>query len=67
MDSRAEFVGHAIHPMLIVFPLGLLATALIFAIIFAASGHADFAPAEFWDIAIGVILGLVAAIGAGAL
>jgi uncharacterized membrane protein len=28
MESRAKLLGHAFHPMLIVFPLGLLATSL---------------------------------------
>ena len=30
MESRAKLAGHAIHPMLIAFPLGLLSTAVIF-------------------------------------
>jgi uncharacterized membrane protein len=30
MESRAKLAGHAIHPMLIVFPLGLLTTAVVF-------------------------------------
>ena len=30
MDSRAKLLGHPIHQMLIVFPLGLLAMAIIF-------------------------------------
>ena len=30
MKSRATFLGHPVHQMLIVFPLGLLATAVIF-------------------------------------
>jgi uncharacterized membrane protein len=30
MESRTKLAGHAIHPMLIVFLLGLLATAVIF-------------------------------------
>src|SRR5258705_8799722 len=30
MESRARFLGHAIHPILIVFPLGLLSTAVLF-------------------------------------
>ena len=30
MESRAKLLGHPIHPMLIVFPLGLLATAVAF-------------------------------------
>jgi hypothetical protein len=29
-ESRAKLFGHPIHTMLIVFPLGLLATALLF-------------------------------------
>ena len=61
MESRAKFAGHAIHPMLIVFPLGLLAMALIFDIIHLASGATSFAAAAFWDIAAGVIMGLLAA------
>ena len=28
--EQGETVGHPIHPMLVVFPLGLLATAVIF-------------------------------------
>lgn len=31
MESRAQALGHAIHPMLIPFPLGLLAAAVVFA------------------------------------
>jgi uncharacterized membrane protein len=30
MESRAKVAGHPVHPMLIVFPLGLLATAVVF-------------------------------------
>ena len=30
MESRAKLLGHPIHQMLIVFPLGLLAMAVIF-------------------------------------
>jgi len=30
MESRAKLFGHPVHPMLIVFPLGLLAMAVIF-------------------------------------
>jgi uncharacterized membrane protein len=33
VESRAKLLGHPVHPMLIVFPLGLLATAVIFDII----------------------------------
>jgi uncharacterized membrane protein len=39
MESRAKLFGHPIHQMLIVFPLGLLAMALIFDAIHLASGN----------------------------
>ncbi|MBX6355762.1 MAG: DUF2231 domain-containing protein [Micromonosporaceae bacterium] len=60
MESRAKAAGHAIHPMLIVFPLGLLATAVIFDIIYLASYRDGFAIASAYMIAAGVIGGVVA-------
>ncbi len=33
MESRAKILGHPIHQMLIPFPLGLLATGVVFDII----------------------------------
>jgi uncharacterized membrane protein len=48
--------------MLIVFPLGLLATAVIFDFIYLAGGNPRFADASFWMIAAGVVGGLVAAV-----
>ncbi len=62
MDSHAKIAGHAIHPMLIVFPLGLLATSLVFDIIHAAGGADGFALASFYMIPAGVIGGLAAAV-----
>ena len=38
MESRAKLLGHPVHPMLIVFPLGLLATAIAFDIVGLVSG-----------------------------
>src|SRR5437764_1298314 len=62
MESRAKLAGHAIHPMLIVFPLGLLGMATIFDLIFAATGARDLPVASWWMIAAGVITGLLAAV-----
>jgi len=39
MESRAKLFGHAIHPILIVFPLGLLATGVIFDAIYLLQGN----------------------------
>jgi uncharacterized membrane protein len=61
MESRAKFLGHAIHPILIVFPLGLLATGVIFDVIYLIWGNPDMANVAYWMIAAGIIGGLVAA------
>jgi len=61
MESRAKLFGHPIHPMLIVFPLGLLAMALIFDILHFAMDNGYWSEIAYWMIAAGVISGLVAA------
>ncbi len=62
MESKAKLFGHPIHQMLIVFPLGLLATSLILDIIHLAGGSGRWAQAAFYDMGIGIIGGLVAAL-----
>jgi uncharacterized membrane protein len=62
MQSKAKIAGHAVHPMLIILPLGLLATAVIFDIIRAVTDTADLAVASFYMIAAGIIGGLLAAL-----
>ncbi len=62
MESRAKLFGHPIHQMLIVFPLGLLATSFIFDIVHLATNSGRFADISFWMIAAGIIGGLVAAV-----
>ncbi len=62
MESKAKLLGHPIHQMLIVFPLGLLATAVIFDIIALASDNAVLFLTSYWMIAAGVIGGLLAAL-----
>ena len=62
MESRAKLAGHAIHPMLITLPLGLLGTAVVFDIIRAFTDDADFAVASFYLLAAGIIGGLLAAL-----
>ena len=61
MESRAKFLGHAIHPILIVFPLGLLATAVVFDVIYLIWGNPDMANVAYWMMAAGIIGGLLAA------
>lgn len=62
MESRLKVLGHPVHPMLIVFPLGLLSTAVIFDVLYLVSGNEDHAVFSFWAIAAGVVGGLLAAV-----
>ena len=61
MESRAKLLGHPIHQMLIVFPLGLLAMAVVFDLIAIASGNGYWSEIGYWMIAAGVVTGLLAA------
>jgi uncharacterized membrane protein len=62
MESKVKLFGHPIHPMLIVFPLGLLAIALIFDIARLITGNDALATVSFWNITAGVLGGLLAAV-----
>jgi uncharacterized membrane protein len=62
MEAKARLFGHPIHQMLIVFPLGLLATAFFFDVAFLILHHEELAVVSDWMIFAGVIGGLVAAL-----
>lgn len=61
MESKAKLLGHAIHPVLIVFPLGLLSTSVIFDVIYLIWGNASLANAAFWMLSAGIVGGFLAA------
>ena len=61
MESRAKLFGHPIHQMLVPFPFGLLATAVIFDAAHLIGGNGYWSEIAFWMIAAGVVGGLVAA------
>src|ERR1044072_2676938 len=62
MESRVKLAGHPIHPMLIVLPLGLFAVGVVFDIVYLSTNDATFAEVAFWNITVGIIGGLLAAI-----
>lgn len=62
MEARARILGHPVHQMLIVFPLGLLSTAVIFDLIHLATGGVTWSIVSYWMIAAGIIGGLCAAV-----
>ena len=62
MESRFKVLGHGAHPILIVFPLGLLATSVIFDVVYLVTGNPQFSVVSYWMILAGVIGGVVAAV-----
>ena len=62
MESKVKFAGHPVHPMLIVFPLGLLATAVIFDIVYLVSSNNQWTLVAYYMVGAGVIGGLAAAV-----
>jgi uncharacterized membrane protein len=61
MESKAKALGHPIHQMLIPFPFGLLATAVIFDIVYLIWGNPVLATVSYWMIIAGIIGGVIAA------
>ncbi len=61
MESRAKLFGHPIHQQLIVFPLGLLITSVVFDVIYLVTDNSLWAVVAFWMIVAGVAGGLAAA------
>ena len=43
MESRIQLFGHGLHPILIVFPLGLLATVVIFDVVYLVAENSAMA------------------------
>lgn len=62
MTSRMRLFGHPLHPMLVVFPLGLLITSLIFDIIYLGTGDGVWTNIAEYMIGAGVLGGLLAAL-----
>lgn len=62
MDAKAKLFGHPIHQMLVVFPLGLLATSFFFDIAYLITRRPDLELVAYWTIFAGVIFGLLAAV-----
>lgn len=61
MESRARLLGHPVHQQLIAFPLGLLATALLFDLVYLVGDNGTMAFVSYCLISVGLLTGLVAA------
>jgi len=62
MESKVKLFGHPVHPMLIVLPLGLFISAVVFDGAYIWRGSPTWATVAFWNIGAGVICGLLAAV-----
>jgi uncharacterized membrane protein len=62
MESRAKLLGHPIHPMLIVLPLGLLIAAVAFDVVHLITDDPLWSTVSYWNIAGGIVGGLLAAV-----
>jgi uncharacterized membrane protein len=62
MRAKARLLGHPIHPMLIVFPLGLFTVAAIFDVIYISTHNGHWADLSYWMIASGIMGGLIAGV-----
>jgi uncharacterized membrane protein len=61
MAGKINFLGHPVHPMLIVFPLGLLPSAVACDIIYLVRNNPNWGHISYWLVAAGVLSGVVAA------
>lgn len=62
MESKVKVLGHPVHPMLIVLPLGLLSAAVVFDVVYLIGGDDVFSSIAFWNIGLGIVGGLLAAV-----
>jgi uncharacterized membrane protein len=62
MESKNKFFGHPVHPLLIVVPLGMFIGTMVVDTIYLFNGNPVLPTVSFFNIAIGVVAGLVAAL-----
>ncbi|MBQ0979124.1 MULTISPECIES: DUF2231 domain-containing protein [Micromonospora] len=62
MESRLKVLGHPVHPMLVMFPVALLATAVLFDVVDTVGGPDLLGEVAYWNITVGLIGGLLAAV-----
>ena len=48
MEARAKLLGHPVHQMLVVLPLGLLSGAAFFDLLYLLFGRQPWATVSFW-------------------
>jgi uncharacterized membrane protein len=62
MKNKARFLGHPIHPVLVVFPVALFTTSLLFDILYLITRNTIFPLVSYNMIAAGILSALLAAV-----
>lgn len=62
MESKVKLFGHPIHPMLVVFPVGLFTTSVLFDFLSLITREPGLTITAYYMIAVGLIGGVLAAI-----
>lgn len=62
MKTKAQVMGHPLHPILITFPSALYPTALIFDIVYLVTGELLWWTLAFWTLLVGVVGSLAASV-----
>lgn len=62
VPSTVTVMQHPVHPMVVVFPIAFLVSALPSDLVFVLTGNPFWATASFWLLAGGLAVGLVAAV-----
>jgi uncharacterized membrane protein len=62
MESRLRIAGHPVHPVLVMFPLGLFATAVLFDVGNLLGGPALLGEVAYWTIGAAIVGGVLAAL-----
>jgi uncharacterized membrane protein len=62
MESRLRIAGHPVHPVLVMFPVGLFATAVMFDAGDLLGGPALLGEVAYWNVGAAIAGGLFAAI-----
>lgn len=62
VPSRAKALGHALHPLLVLLPLGLFPAVVVWDVLFFGTDDGSFADAAYLCLAAGVVTAVVAAV-----
>lgn len=62
MESRLKVLGHPLHPVLVVLPLGLFSVSVVFDLFYLLLGDEVLANVAYWNIVLGLLGGIAAAV-----